>query len=248
MIAQDITDYGHDLNIEHGLIKLLEAIIPAVPDIPWIRLMYTFPGYVTDPLIEFMAAEGQILPYLDMPLQHADPHVLMAMRRPKDVSAVHVTLSRVRNLMPEVALRTTFIIGYPGEDDKAFQNLIDFVQTIRFDHIGVFPYSFEPGTPAETLGNPIPEEVKTERIEHLMKIQSEISLEKNQEFIGKTLDVLIEGINHENHISIGRSYRDAPEIDGLVIIKGIAPIGELVPVYITSAITHDLVGELLPKA
>jgi ribosomal protein S12 methylthiotransferase len=231
--------------MQNGLVKLLEAIIPAVPDIPWIRLMYTFPGYVKDPLIELMASERKILPYLDMPLQHADPNVLQTMRRPQDIIGVHDTLSRVRALMPEVALRTTFIIGYPGEDDKAFQNLINFVQAVRFDHIGVFPYSFEPGTPAETLGNPIPEHIKTERIEHLMKVQSEISLEKNQTFIGKTLDILIEGIDQENQISVGRSYRDAPEIDGLVIIEGIAPIGELVPVHITSAITHDLVGELV---
>jgi ribosomal protein S12 methylthiotransferase len=169
------------------------------------------------------------------------------MRRPSDILGVRKTLSHIRSIMPDITLRTTFIVGYPGEDEKAFQNLVNFVQEVRFDHMGVFPYSFEIGSPAESLGDPIPEQVKIERIEHLMQIQGEISLERNQRFIGKTLDVLIEGVDEENQISIGRSYRDAPEIDGLVIIEGLAPIGEIVPVKINSAITHDLVGELAGK-
>ena len=245
LIAQDITDYGHDLDIQDGLVKVLESIIKAVPDVPWIRLMYTFPGYVTDSLIQLIASEPQILPYLDMPLQHADPEVLRAMRRPKDVIGVRDTLSHIRNVIEDVTLRTTFIVGYPGEDEKAFQNLINFVQTVRFDHLGAFAYSFEPGTPAEPLGDPIPEHVKTERLEYLMQVQAGISLERNQRFIGKTLDVLIEGVDEENQISIGRSYRDAPEIDGLVVVESIAPVGEIVQVKINSAITHDLVGELI---
>ncbi|HAF48913.1 MAG TPA: 30S ribosomal protein S12 methylthiotransferase RimO [Anaerolineaceae bacterium] len=245
LIAQDITDYGHDLNMQDGITTLLENILKAVPDIPWIRLMYTFPGYVTEPLIQLMHNEPQILPYLDMPLQHADPDILRSMRRPSDIMGVRKNLSHIRSMMPDITLRTTFIVGYPGEDDKAFQNLVNFVQEVRFDHMGVFPYSFEPGSPAERLGDPIPEHVKIERLEHLMQIQGEISLERNQRFIGKILDVLIEGVDEENQISIGRSYRDAPEIDGLVVIEGLAPIGEIVPVKINSAITHDLVGELV---
>ena len=244
LIAQDVTDYGHDLDLQEGLTTLLEALVREVPDVPWIRLMYTFPGYVTDPLIQIMNTEEQILPYIDMPLQHADPQILRSMGRPKDVLGVRKTLSHIRSLMPEVALRTTFILGYPGEDEAAYRELIEFVQTVRFDHIGVFPYSFEPGTPAEHLGDLIPEHVKVERVEHLMQIQGEISLERNQQFIGKTLDVLVEGVDEENNIAIGRSYRDAPEIDGLVVIEGLAPVGEIVPVYIHSAITHDLIGKL----
>ena len=247
LIAQDITDYGHDLGMDDGLTTLLGNIIKAVPDIPWIRLMYTFPGYVTESLIHLMNSEPQILPYLDMPLQHADPGILRSMRRPRDITGVRKTLSQIRSVMPEVALRTTFIVGYPGEDDTAFQNLIKFIQEVRFDHVGVFPYSFEPGTPAEPLGDPIPEHVKVERLEYLMQVQGEISLERNQRFIGKTLDMMVEGVDEENQISIGRSYRDAPEIDGLVIVEGLAPIGELVQVKINSAITHDLVGELITK-
>lgn len=244
LIAQDLTDYGHDLDLENGLVSLLEALLKAVPDVPWIRLMYAYPGFVSEDLIQIMADSAQILPYLDLPLQHADPGILKSMRRPTNTIQVRKTLSRVRNAMPEVALRTTFIVGYPGEDDKAFQNLVNFVQTVRFDHLGAFTYSFEKGTPAESLGDPIPESVKMERLEHLMKIQAEISLERNQKFIGRVLDVLVEGVDEENQISIGRSYRDAPEIDGLVVIEGLAPVGDLVQVRINSAITHDLVGEL----
>ena len=245
LIAQDITDYGHDLGIQDGLTALLESLLKAVPNIPWLRLMYTFPGYVTESLIELMAAEPQILPYLDMPLQHADPEILRAMRRPRDVIAIRKTLSHIREVIPDVALRTTFIVGYPGENEKSFQKLIDFIQTVRFDHLGAFTYSFEPGTPAEPLGDPIPEHIKTERLEQLMQVQAEISLERNNRFIGKTLEILVEGVDEENNISIGRSYRDAPEIDGLVVIEDIAPIGEIVKVHINSAITHDLVGKLV---
>ena len=244
LIAQDITDYGHDLKMNDGLTSLLETLLQAVPDVPWIRLMYTFPGYVTESLIRLMASEPQILPYLDMPLQHADPGILQAMRRPKDMMAVRNTLSSLREQIPDVALRTTFIVGYPDEDDTAFQNLIDFIQEVRFDHIGAFKYSFEPGSPAEPLGDPIPDELKVERLETLMQAQAGISLARNQRFIGHTLDVLVEGVDEENRISIGRSYRDSPEIDGLVVIEDLAPIGQLVKVRINSAITHDLVGEL----
>lgn len=249
LIAQDVTDYGHDLQIKDGLTKLLEKLLKTVPNVPWIRLLYTFPGYVTRPLMELMAAEPQILPYLDMPLQHADPAVLKAMHRPSDMGAVRETLFTIRDLMPEAALRTTFIVGYPNEDEAAFQNLVDFTREVQFDHMGAFTYSFEPGAPAEPLGDPISEDTKIERLETLMQVQAEISLSRNQPFIGRTLDVLIEGVDEENGISIGRSYRDAPEIDGLVILEDLAPVGELVPVQINSALTHDLVGRLArPKA
>jgi ribosomal protein S12 methylthiotransferase len=246
LIAQDITDYGHDLNMKDGLTTLLESICKTIPVVPWIRLMYTFPGFVTESLIQLMASESQILPYLDIPLQHADPHILRSMHRPSDILGVRKILSHIRSVMEDVALRTTLIVGYPGEDEKSFQKLVNFIETVRFDHLGAFAYSYEPGTPAEPLGDPIPEHIKTARLEHLMKVQAEISLERNQHFIGKTLEVLVEGVDDENQISIGRSYRDAPEIDGLVVIEGIAPIGALVQVRVNSAITHDLVGTLIP--
>jgi ribosomal protein S12 methylthiotransferase len=246
LIAQDITDYGHDLGQKHGLSLLLEAILQEAPEIPWIRLMYTFPGYVNESLIDSMERHQQILPYLDMPLQHADPDILKAMHRPSNIHAVRDSLKAIRERIPHIALRTTFIVGYPGEDDKAFQNLIHFLQEVRFDHVGAFMYSFEPGTPAEPLGDPIPEAVKVERLETLMQVQAEITLAKNQTFINKTLDVLIEGVDDDNQIAIGRSYRDAPEIDGLVLVEDLAKVGEMVKVQINSAITHDLIGHLLP--
>jgi ribosomal protein S12 methylthiotransferase len=245
LIAQDITDYGHDLGLQDGLTTLLETLLKAVPEVPWIRLMYTFPGFTTNSLVDLMASEEQILPYLDIPLQHADPKVLKAMRRPTNILSVRERLAEIRSAIPEIVLRSTFIVGYPGEDEAAFQNLVTFVQNMRFDHVGVFTYSFEPGTPAESLGDPITEQTKIERMEKLMQVQAEISLERNQRFIGKTLVVLVEGVDEENNISIGRTYRDAPEVDGLVVIEGIAPIGELVRVKIHSVITHDLIGTLV---
>ncbi len=245
LIAQDTTDYGHDLGMQDGLTKLLEAILKAVPDVPWIRLMYTYPGYITDNLIQLMKSEPQVLPYLDIPLQHADPDILRGMRRPTNTMAIRKRLAQIRSVVEDITLRTTMIVGFPGEDQQSFQSLINFIQAVRFDHLGTFPYSFEPGTPAEALGDPIPEHVKTERVEEVMQIQAEISLERNQQFIGKVLDVLVEGVDHENQISIGRSYRDAPEIDGLVLIEGIASIGDMVPVRVNSAITHDLIGEIV---
>lgn len=247
LIAQDITDYGHDLSLKEGLTGLLETLVKVVPDIPWIRLMYTFPGYITEPLIQLMASEPQILPYIDIPLQHADPRVLQAMRRPKDMDQVRQTLSRLREVVDDVTLRTTFIVGYPNEDEKAFQNLLDFIRDVQFDHLGAFAYSFEPGAPAEPLGDPIPEDIKVERLETLMQVQAGISLARNQKFIGRTLGVLIEGVDEKNRIAIGRSYRDAPEIDGLVVVEGLAPVGDVVKVSINSAMTHDLVGKLINK-
>jgi len=245
LIAQDTTDYGHDLNLQDGLTILLEKLVKAVPEISWIRIMYTFPGYITESLIQLMASEPQVLPYLDIPLQHADTGILKSMRRPSDVSKVREVLAYARSVVPDITLRTAFIVGYPGEDQSAFESLVHFVQIVRFDHVGVFTYSFEHGAPAEPLGDPIPEHIKIERMEQLMQVQAGISLERNQDFVGKIMDVLVEGVDEENQISIGRSYRDAPEVDGLVVIEGIAPVGEIIKVRINSAITHDLVGTIL---
>ena len=249
LIAQDTTDYGHDLGLQDGLADLLRHLCPAVPEVEWVRIMYAYPGYVTDQLIDVMAEYDQILPYLDMPLQHADPAVLKKMRRPANLDWVHQTVAKLRVKLPQLALRTTFIVGYPGETDQAFENLLDFVEEIRFDRIGVFEYSFEPGTAAEVLGDPVPGEVKTSRLEQIMLKQQGISLEKNQALIGSTLDVLIEGggavEGTGESISLGRSYRDAPEIDGLVIVEGALPAGEIIPVMINGAMAYDLSG--VPK-
>lgn len=238
LIAQDTTDYGHDLGMKDGLAKLLERMVVDVPEVDWIRIMYAYPGYVTDRLIDVMASHKQILPYLDMPLQHAHPSTLQRMRRPANIEWVHTTLRKMRAALPALALRTTFIVGYPGETEAEFQTLLDFVQEIRFDKVGAFQYSYEPGTASESLGDPLSMEVKEERYDRLMTLQQGISLERNQSFVGQTMDVLVEG--HADGIVMGRSYRDAPEIDGLVIIEGDAEVGELRPALITGAMAYDL--------
>lgn len=243
LIAQDTTAYGLDRGEKDGLPILLENLMRTVPNIPWIRMLYTFPGYVTDHLIDVMAQNSQILPYLDMPLQHAHPETLRRMRRPANMDWVYRTLEKMRTAIPGIALRTTFIVGYPGETEEEYQTLLDFVSEIQFDHVGVFPFYFEPGTTSEPLGDPIPLQVKEERLERLMLLQQDISQKRNQKFIGKTLPILIEGYN--DGISIGRSYRDAPEIDGLVFAEGQAEIGTLVHAKITGAMPHDLMGHIV---
>jgi ribosomal protein S12 methylthiotransferase len=245
LIAQDTTDYGYDLGMKEGLAQLLEQLTKTVPDIDWIRIMYAYPGYVTDRLIEVMASYPQVLPYLDMPLQHAHPTTLKRMKRPANMDWVYRTLEKMRSTISELAIRTTFIVGYPGETEEEFQTLLDFTKEIRFDRVGTFQFSFEPGTASESLGDPIPQEVKEERYDRLMALQQGISLEQNQKFMGKSLDVLFEG--YGDGVSVGRSYRDAPEIDGLVIVEGRAPLGEISKVHITGAMTYDLSGVIVNK-
>jgi ribosomal protein S12 methylthiotransferase len=251
LIAQDTTDYGHDLGQKDGLADLLSDISITVPEVDWIRILYSFPGYITDRLIEVMAENDQILPYIDMPLQHADPEVLVKMRRPANMDWVYKTVAKLRDQMPQLALRTTFIVGYPGETEKAFKTLLGFIEDIRFDRIGVFEFSFEPGTSSEPLGDPIPSDIKKDRLEQIMLIQQRISLEKNQALVGKTLDVLIEGQGavegSDEIISLGRSYRDAPEIDGMVIVEGELPSGMISRVEISGAMVYDLTGIPAPQ-
>ncbi len=245
LIAQDSTDYGHDLGMKDGLATMLEQLTDAVPDMDWIRIMYSYPGYVTDRMIEVMATRKQILPYLDIPLQHAHPKTLYRMKRPSNMDWVHKTLAKMRATIQDLAIRTTFIVGYPGETDEEFQALYDFVEQTRFDRAGAFQFSFEPGTTSAPLGDPVPAEVKQERYERLMELQQNISLQVNQSYVGKTLDVLVEGF--DNGISVGRSYRDAPEVDGYVVVEGKAKVGDIVPVRITGAFAYDLTGVLLDQ-
>lgn len=243
LIAQDTTDYGHDLGIKDGLAVLLEQLTDSVPDMDWIRIMYAYPGYVTDRLIEVMATRKQVLPYLDMPLQHAHPKTLYRMKRPSNIDWVHRTLGKMRSQIKDLAIRTTFIVGYPGETDEEFEALYNFMNEMRFDRAGGFQFSFEPGTTSAPLGDPVPASVKQARYERLMELQQNISLQVNQSYVGKTLDVLIEGF--DNGISVGRSYRDAPEVDGMVVAEGKANVGDIVPVRITGAMAYDLTGTLV---
>ena len=245
IIAQDVTDYGQDLGLQDGLLSLLADLLPIIPHIPWVRLLYTYPGYFSDRLIDMMVEFPQLLPYLDIPLQHADPKVLQLMRRPSDVDWVCHTVAKMRAKLPDLVIRTTFIVGFPGESEHSFQVLKDFLEEMQFDHVGVFTYSIENGTPAQILGDPIPQEVKEARRQELMTLQVGISYQKNQKLCGKVLNMLIEGVDQDNGILIGRTYRDAPEIDGLVIAEGTGEVGELLPVRITAAMQHDLFGKVL---
>ena len=240
LIAQDSTAYGRDLGIRDGLPVLLLELVSKIPQVPWIRIMYTFPGSVSDQLIGVMRDQAQILPYLDIPLQHAHPKVLKRMQRPSNMGQVKTLLKKMKTEIPAISLRTTFIVGFPGETKEEFSALMDFMREIRFDHVGIFPYYHEEGTPSYALSDSVTEDEKNERIQTLARLQEDISQEKNQAWIGKRLNVLIEG--HGDGISIGRSYRDAPEIDGLVFIDEIIDPGEIINVQITGALVHDLIG------
>jgi len=241
LIGQDTTDYGYDLSTEVSLAWLLGQLVEEVPDVPWIRLMYAYPGRISQRLIEAMAQYPQVLPYVDLPLQHADPDILRRMRRPANVDRVRETIRNLREAMPGIAIRTTFLVGYPGETEEAFQALLGFVREVRFDRLGVFTYSREEGTPAAELQDDVPVDVKEARRQRLLEVQQFISLEKNQALVGETLEVLIEG--QDQGLSAGRSYRDAPEVDGLVLIQQELPVGEIVEVRVVAALEYDLIAE-----
>ncbi len=243
LIAQDSTFYGHDLGMREGLAELLSRLVADVPDVPWIRVLYSFPGYITARLIDVMRAEPQVLPYVDIPLQHAHPDVLRRMRRPADMDRVRRTLDRLRDVMPDLALRTTLIVGFPGETDQEFDVLRSFVEETRFDRLGVFAYSHEPGTAAAQLEDDVPVDVKSARYDEIMITQQAISHARNQDFVGRRLPVLLEGYGDD--LTVGRSYRDAPEIDGLILIPGEAEVHRMVNVEITEALPYDLVGRIL---
>ncbi len=251
LIAQDSTDYGYDIGLKDGLAHLLDEIVKAAPDIPWLRIMYAYPGYVTPKLMEAMAKHDQVLPYLDIPLQHGHRETLKRMKRPAKVEWVYDTIGKLREMIPNLAVRTTFIVGYPGETEEEFQGLMTMVRDLEFDRVGAFTYSYELGTPSATLADHVDDDVKQDRYERLMELQQGISLKKNQSHVGKTLDILVEGHGMGEDedgeetgdiISLGRSYRDAPEIDGYVFVEGELPAGEIVPVRITGATTYDLMA------
>ena len=202
--------------------------------------MYAYPGYVTDELIETMATTPQIVNYLDIPLQHGHRETLKRMRRPANVEWVYKTIEKLRVSIPDIAIRTTFIVGYPGETDEEFDALKQMVTDLQFDRVGAFTYSYEASTPSATVSWQVPEDVKEARREELMLLQQPISLARNQDQVGRVLPVLVEGF--DSGVSIGRSYRDAPEIDGYIVVPGELPLGEIVPIQISGAMVYDLSG------
>lgn len=239
-IAQDTTAYGIDWGQANALPKLINDVLTAVPDLPWLRLMYAYPQHVGPRLIEAMASHTHVVHYLDLPLQHAHPQVLRRMNRPHDVGRVSSIIADLRRAMPDIALRTSFIVGYPGETEREFQTLLDFMDAMSFDRVGIFAYSREEGTPAAHLPGQVPDEVKQERYQRAMSLQQHISLANNRQLIGQRLEVLIEGTG--DVVSVGRSYRDAPEVDGMVIVREELPMNEFASVHITEALQYDLVG------
>ena len=240
LIAQDTTAYGIDRGQKDALPDLIEKILSVAPDIPRIRVLYAFPGFVSDRLIDLLSYNERVLPYLDIPLQHAHPEVLKRMHRPADMDWVRKTIAKMRYANPDFAIRSTFIVGFPNETEEEFETLYDFLNEMKFDRVGVFSYSFEKGTASAVYGDTVPEEVKQERLDRLMKLQQGISKEINRKFIGKKLDVLIE--RQQDGLLIGRSYRDAPDIDGLVFVEGKAKIGDIIKVRIHTALEYDLIG------
>ncbi len=242
-IAQDTTAYGIDRGEEDALPSLISDVVTTVPNLAWLRIMYTYPQRISQRLVETMATHQQVCHYLDLPLQHAHPQVLRRMNRPPDVGQMRSVIASLRQAMPDIALRTSFIVGYPGETEEEFQTLLGFMSEIAFDRVGIFVYSREEGTRAATLPDQVPEAIKEERYERAMLQQQEISLAKNGQFIGRSLEVLIEGTGDD--ISVGRSYRDAPEVDGTVIVLDELPANEFATVQITEALEYDLIGSPL---
>jgi ribosomal protein S12 methylthiotransferase len=246
LVSQDSSGYGKDFGMRDGLATMLDELVAQVPEIPWLRVMYVYPGTVSDRLIETWARHPQIVKYVDMPLQHADRAMLARMRRPtQDLRAL---IGRFRAAMPDLALRSTFIVGFPGETDAEFDELLAFLGDAKPDRVGVFKYSPEPGTRAALMPDQVPERVKEKRYRRAMELLQGISLERNRAQVGRTLDVLIEGEVVESgdqpYGAIGRSYRDAPEVDGLVFVKERLTPGQIVPVRIEAAMAYDLVGSL----
>ena len=242
LIAQDTTQYGYDLYRRFMLPTLLRELAQ-VEGVRWIRIHYAYPSRVSDALIDTMASLPQVVPYLDVPLQHVNRTILRAMRRPGDGATYLRLIQRLRDAMPTIAIRTTFIVGFPGETEAEFQELLDFLQEAQLDRVGAFLYSRERGTPAAEMPHQVPFRVKRERYDRLMRAQQPISLARNREWVGKGMIVLIEGYSEDGRYAIGRSHRDAPEVDGLVYVRqcNAAP-GEFVPVQIERADVYDLFG------
>ena len=240
LVAQDTTAYGWDLGMRDALAPLIERLCSEVEGLPWVRLMYTYPGHITPRLIETMARLPQVAHYIDVPLQHAHPETLKRMKRP-NIVVTRQMLDDLRAAMPDLAIRTTFIVGFPGETDEEFAGLLEFLQEQQFDRVGVFEFSREEGTPAAYLENQVAARVKKERREQAMALQQKISLARNRAYVGKTLDTLIEG--NGDGVSVGRTYRDAPEVDGVVLVQKELTPGNFARVKITGAMEYDLVGE-----
>ncbi len=249
LVAQDSTAYGAEWGDANGLARLIERLA-AESGADWLRLMYAYPGFVTPSLVEVMANTPQVCQYLDIPLQHGSPTVLRRMKRPHNMDMVNGTLERLRTAMPDIAIRTTFIVGFPGETESEFGELLDFASEAEFDRAGAFVYSPQVGTPAADMSEQIAESTKQRRHEELMALLADVSARKNERQVGRRLSMLVEsepGQTSEDGdpIIAGRTYREAAEVDGLVIALGEASPGEFRRVEIVEAMGHDLWAEVV---
>jgi ribosomal protein S12 methylthiotransferase len=249
LVAQHLTDYGRDLKLQDGLALLLRELGQVVPEDRWIRLMYAYPSSITPAVVRAIANYPQIAAYLDMPLQHAHPDTLRRMRRPPDTNKTRQIIYDLRAAVPDIAIRTTFIVGFPGETRDEFDALLAFLDEMEFDRAGFFRYSNEPGVHSATLDGQVSERVKQRRFEEASALQQQVSLRKNQRWVGRTLRVLVEGNGEAEGrpVVIGRSFRDAPEIDNFVWAFGEAPVGSFVDVAIERATAYDVWGATLPQ-
>ena len=246
LIAQDTTRYGEDLALEDGLRHLLERLLEAT-EVAWIRVLYAYPATLDEGLFELMAKEPRLVPYLDLPLQHCARGVLKAMRRGGDGRAFAALIERARRIVPELAVRSTMLVGFPGEGEAEFQELLEFVREVRLDHMGVFTYSWQEENPGADLGDPVPCQVKEERRARLMEAQQPVSLARNAALVGRSLPALVSGPLAEMELlTEAHLARQAPEIDGRLLLNdGTAPAGSLVEAEITEAHPYDLVGRLV---
>jgi ribosomal protein S12 methylthiotransferase len=249
LVAQHLTDYGRDLGLKDGLTTLLDELCQVLPPHVWLRLMYAYPHGISERLIATMAANPQICAYLDMPLQHAHPATLKRMRRPPDTERTKRIIRDLRAAMPDFAVRSTFIVGFPGETNEEFRALADFLAEMELDRVGVFRFSQEPGTHAATLPDQVRPRVIERRWHEIMQLQQQISAARNARWLGRDMQVLVEGSGEADDgtpLVVGRSFRDAPEIDGQVFVWGQAPVGSFVNARITQTTDYDLWGEVIP--
>ena len=242
LISQITTNYGVDLYGKPMLAKLLIEL--GKIDVPWIRIHYAYPTGLTPEVLVAIRDTPNILPYLDLPLQHSHPEILRAMNRPWQGRVNDAIIERIKQELPEAVLRTTFIVGFPGETEAHFQHLVDFVKRHQFDHVGVFTFSPEEETPAGSMNNQVAPEVANDRRDILMQVQQSIAASNNRSCVGKQMNVLIEQEHPETGKLVGRSARFAPEVDGLVYVRGSASLGSIVSVNITAADVYDLYGEI----
>jgi len=246
LVAQDITRYGSDFGNGHSLPMLIRGLA-RIDGIRWIRLLYAYPDGITDELIQLLTSEPKLCKYLDIPLQHISDPVLRRMNRRSTEEEQRRLISRLRDEIPGITLRTSLIVGFPGETDDDFRKLVQFVEEVRFDRLGVFCYSREEGTPAAEMPDQISERVKRERYRKLMRTQARLSFRKNRELVGTEVDVIVEGYSDETDLLLkGRTSRQAPDIDGQVYItSGTATVGDIVTIRITDSSDYDLIGEMV---